>query len=72
MSGTRGGVKVSIETGEDEISVSLCPSDSTSENRVNDTSSLESDKGDPTSCLRIRGELFLSPKACGLYILNIT
>jgi hypothetical protein len=30
---------------------------------MNDTSSLESDKGNPTSCSRIRGELFLSPES---------
>jgi hypothetical protein len=30
---------------------------------VNDTGSLESDKENPTSCLRIRGELFFSPES---------
>ena len=36
---------------------------------MNGTSSLESDKGNPTSCLRIREDLFLSPES--MWIIHI-
>ncbi len=36
---------------------------------MNDTGSLEIDKGNPTCCLRIRGDLFLSPES--MWIIHI-